>query len=174
MDTNLGEIVLVKDINPGIKDNYGSFPKDSFIGNLIEFNNKLYFTASDEENGNELWVSDGTTEGTQLLIDIDPSTDNYGNANSSAPESLTEFNGKLYFSADDGETGRELWVSDGTAEGTELLLDIVPGISEYGYAYSSDIRYFTELNGKLYFRADDGKTGDELWVTDGTTRRYET
>ncbi|MCX7933289.1 MAG: hypothetical protein N2588_12170, partial [Rhodovarius sp.] len=30
----------------------------------------------------------------------------------------------MFFSADDGVTGRELWITDGTAAGTRLLRDI--------------------------------------------------
>ncbi|WP_413467324.1 ELWxxDGT repeat protein [Pleurocapsa sp. FMAR1] len=48
-------------------------------------------TANDGENGRELWVSDGTTEGTQLVKDINPGGDG------SNPSNLTEFNNKLYF-----------------------------------------------------------------------------
>jgi len=33
----------------------------------------------------------------------------------------------LYFSARDANHGRELWVSDGTARGTRLVMDINPG-----------------------------------------------
>ena len=63
MDTNLGQVELVKDINPD-----GSSSPDS----LVEFNDKLYFAANDGETGRALFVSDGTTEGTQLVKDIYP------------------------------------------------------------------------------------------------------
>ncbi len=167
MDTKLGQVVLVKDINPGI-DNYNRL-NGSYPSYLTEFNDKLYFSADDGETGNELWVSDGT-EGTQLLTDIYPGIDNYDRPNRSTPRDLTEVNGKLYFSADDGETGNELWVSEGTAEGTRLLTNIYPGISSFGdfdFINSSSPNYLTEVKGKLYFSADDGETGNELWVSDG-------
>ncbi|WP_019505636.1 ELWxxDGT repeat protein [Pleurocapsa sp. PCC 7319] len=158
---------LLVDINPGSSDygyNYGSYAR-----NLTEFNEQLYFTADDGEHGNELWVSDGTTEGTQLLVDIRPGSSDYGYNYSSSPDNLTEFNGQLYFTAHDGEHGNELWVSDGTTEGTQLLVDIRPGSNDYGYNYSSSPDNLTEFNGQLYFTADDGENGNELWVSDGTT-----
>ncbi len=148
-------MILVKDINPG------SGFYDSYLSNLTEFNNKLYFTADDGENGDELWVSDGTSEGTQLVKDINPGS------NGSNLYDLTEFNGKLYFSADDGKNGNELWVSDGTSEGTQLVEDINPGSNNFGFGSNpSDL---TEFNDKLYFSARDNENGSELWVSDGTS-----
>lgn len=49
-----------------------------------------------------------------------------------------------------------------TLAGTVLVKDINPG------AAGSDIRNLTVSNGKLFFRANDGVNGDELWKSDGT------
>ena len=45
----------------------------------------------------------------------------------SKPSVLANVNGILFFDADDGVNGRELWKSDGTAAGTQLVKDIFPG-----------------------------------------------
>lgn len=156
---------LLVDLYPG-ENKYGG--NSSFPWDLTEVDGKLYFGANDGENGNELYVSDGTAEGTRLVVDLRPGEDNYGYSYGSSPSSLVEFNDKLYFSADDGVDGNELYVSDGTAEGTQLLKDLYPGESNYGYANGSFPTNFVELNNKLYFTADDGKSGNELFVTDGT------
>ena len=156
MNTNPNQVVLVKDINPGIDS--------SSPGGFIEFNDKLYFDASDGENGSELWVSDGTSEGTNLVIDINSSNNPGGGG--SYPSDFIEFNDKLYFSANDREIGSELWVSDGTSEGTNLVIDINSSNNPGGGgSYPSD---FIEFNDKLYFSARDRETGGELWVSDGT------
>ncbi|MEL7009607.1 MAG: hypothetical protein AAGM29_13495, partial [Cyanobacteria bacterium J06588_4] len=174
MDTNFGQVVLVKDINPNVTNGYygGVYPQSSFPDGLIEFDDQLYFSADNGVNGDELFVSNGTAEGTQLLIDLNPGSSNYGFAYGSTVSYLTEFNDKLYFSANDGESGRELFVSDGTAEGTQLLVDLRPGSGNYdygsGYSYSSYPGDLTEFNGRLYFSADDGENGREIFVSDGT------
>jgi ELWxxDGT repeat protein len=59
---------------------------------------------------------------------------------------------------DDGIHGRELWVSDGTTEGTAIVKDINPGEDD------SDPGALVSVNGRLYFAADDGTHGRELWV----------
>ena len=165
MDVNTSQIVLVKDIYPGIDNDYYSYTSNH-PKHLTEFNNKLYFSADNGETGQELWVSDGTTEGTQLLKDINPGdegSDGRGNNN----RHFTEVNDKLYFTADDDKNGKELWVTDGTTEGTQLLKDIDPSTSDSKGSYPGDL---TEFNNKLYFRAGDDETGYELWVSDGTTK----
>lgn len=68
----------------------------------------------------------------------------------------------LYFQADDGVNGSELWKSDGTAAGTVLVKDIQPGSPGSGPSY------LTAVGSTLYFQADDGVNGKELWKSDGT------
>ncbi|RYU60913.1 tandem-95 repeat protein [Methylolobus aquaticus] len=72
--------------------------------------------------------------------------------------------GRWLFRADDGTTGTELWITDGTAAGTYLLKDINPGLG-----WSSPDGFAALGNGLVLFQADDGTTGTELWITDGTT-----
>ena len=161
MENKIAQVVLVRDINPGISD-YGYVNGSNAYG-FTEFNEQLFFTANDGENGNELWVSDGTTEGTQLLLDINPGIGNYGYANGSYVSGFTEFDGKLYFTANDGENGNELWVSDGTTEGTQLLQDINPGVGNNGYTNGSYASNFIVFEDELIFTANNGQTGGELF-----------
>ena len=68
----------------------------------------------------------------------------------------TVFNGELYFAADDGITGVELWKVK--ADGTALeVVDINPG------AASSNPLGFTAYNGALYFQASASADGAELY-----------
>ncbi len=91
----------------------------SFPENLVKLGNLLLFTAEDGKNGRELWKSDGTEMGTQLVLDIRQGV------TGSQPEDLVVIGTTVFFSADDGKVGRELWKSDGTAAGTVLVKDIV-------------------------------------------------
>ncbi len=68
----------------------------------------------------------------------------------------------MYFAADDGIHGNELWRSDGTAAGTFMVKDIEPGIA------SSSPYDITAVNGKIYFAATTASNGKEPWVSDGT------
>ena len=77
---------------------------------------------------------------------------------------LTDVRGILYFSANDGKHGYELWRSDGTARGTRMVKDINPG---RGW---SNICGITAVNRIIFFSADDGVHGAELWRSDGTAR----
>ncbi|GBE72833.1 hypothetical protein myaer87_00600 [Microcystis aeruginosa NIES-87] len=144
--------VLVKNIHPG---SGGSFP-----GGLTAVGNTLYFTANDSVNGYELWKSNGTSAGTVLVADIRPGVP------SSGPRNLRVADNTLYFTADDGVNGRELWKSDGTAAGTVLVANIRSGAS--GSISSSDPFNLTVVGNTLYFSANDGVNGYELWKSDGT------
>jgi ELWxxDGT repeat protein len=86
-----------------------------------------------------------------------------GRVRESSPTHLTDVGGTLFFAANDGVHGEELWRSDGSAAGTVLVKDIHP---ERG----SNIGDTTALGERLFFSADDGTHGDELWRSDGTLR----
>ena len=71
-------------------------------------------------------------------------------------------NGRLFFAADDGMAGLELWTSDGTAAGTRLVKDIDPGIA------GSAPEFLTNVNGTLFFRVEGPAGRFDLWKSDGT------
>jgi ELWxxDGT repeat protein len=127
-----------------------------------------FFTANDGVHGNEPWVTDGTPGGTHMLLDVNP-----GPASGVDKWFQVDFgaaaDGHYVFTADDGQHGPELWVTDGTAAGTHLLLDIWPGsMGSAPYNVSLPLGFATLGDGRLVVGADDGVHGREPWVTDGT------
>lgn len=144
-------------VNPGVNSGDPRY--------LTEFNNKVYFSAVNNFQ-RELWVCDGTQEGTQLVVDLNGSI-------SSSPQDLFVYNNELYFVAFTNTNGTELWKTDGTAEGTMLVKDFYQGTGNgMNSATSSPINNsMVVLNGELYFFARDGASlaDFDLWKTDGTT-----
>jgi len=70
--------------------------------------------------------------------------------------------GTLYFVANDGTSGVELWKSDGTTPGTTLFDDIT------GDGTGSKPKYLTVANGRLFVDAATEQYGREIWVADPT------
>jgi ELWxxDGT repeat protein len=128
---------------------------------LIIIGDTLFFNGEDE-NGAEIWKSDGTVDGTVLVKDINP------NSNSSNPMKLAKFNDELYFVADDGIAGYELWRSNGTSSGTFMVKDINTGSENSFSSQVGSIPDFEVRDNWLFFTANDGDNGFELWKTDGT------
>jgi ELWxxDGT repeat protein len=146
---------LLADINPGTP---GSEAREFF-----EHAGKLFFSATDGILGHELWVTDGTEAGTHLLADINPGP------NGSAPTGFFELGDELLFTATDGSTGLELWKTDGTQTGAILVKDINPGAANgFDRFNGNDRQLFAEAGGNVFFLANSGATGFELWKTDGT------
>ena len=83
--------------------------------------------------------------------------DIYSGSSSSSLSSPTAIGNTLYFRANDGTNGAELWKSDVTPAGTVMVKDINSG-SGTSNPYS-----LTAVGNTLYFRASDGTNGGELW-----------
>ncbi len=129
------------------------------------FNGALYFGASDYAIGYGVWKTDGTPPGTVRVMD------NREVSRHPYPYGFIVFNGALYFRNDDSVSNHELWKTDGTTAGTTLVKNInaaVGTISIPPVPAESNPYVFIELNGALYFPADDGVNGKEFWKTDGT------
>lgn len=172
--------VLVKDIRPGME--WGEQPASSDPRQLFAFGDLLLFYAWDPYGtGLELWRSDGTEAGTQLVKDISEGPgdsiqsgdldDLYGNGR----PFFTEYQGKAYFFACDMEAGCEPWGTDGTTAGTQRLKDVLPGPAGSTYSYYSWYLWppysgprLGVAGDRLFFGANGHDSGFELWVSDGT------
>ena len=143
----------------------------------VIYNNHLYFSAFDDVHDQELWVSDGTPQGTRLFADMnliensicypdDAGTGRIAHTqicvSSSVPGNYTVYRNELYFTAFNPSVGVELWKTNGN--GVRLVKDFYPGKNS-GISSSP----FSLLNNKLLLCAADGEHGRELWTSDGTT-----
>jgi ELWxxDGT repeat protein len=160
--------VMVKDINSGSSSSSPNY--------LTAVGNTLYFAADNGTNGTELWKSDGTSLGTIMVKDIWSGNDSDTTDPCSAdPSYITAFgNDSVLFSAMSGSSGNcdymsfmlptELWISNGTQNGTFKLNDI------YSENDPNDIEEMFIFNSTtVFFRASYGASHTELWKTNGTT-----
>ncbi|MGL6073005.1 MAG: hypothetical protein ACRC8S_02465 [Fimbriiglobus sp.] len=160
----------------------GSQMENNWAGWL---NGKLYFAANDltydpdsgmTGHGEELWVSDGTEAGTKMLKDIATGTStswmpySTPQIDSSNPEQFATLGNSVYFTAEDGVHGQELWVTDGTEDGTKRISQInTDGPMSNRFNVPGPLQNITVLDGKLYFTnfADGDIT--QLYTTNGET-----
>ena len=167
----------------------------------VQADAKLFFRAYSDANGTELWISDGTTDGTRMLEGLAGTT-------GTSPSSLTPVGGTLYFVGWNQAAGyNSIWrytSGDGpelisgqtfrnptwlTAAGGNLVFAAqVSGASSDREVYKFDGSMFTKLtniasdgtnptelawfDGRLVFAAQDapngsttetGRVGRELW-----------
>ncbi|MEZ5484359.1 MAG: hypothetical protein R3F01_04240 [Lysobacteraceae bacterium] len=122
------------------------------LGGDLFFTGTLAYDASPREY--ELLRYNG--ESVSMVVNID------GAGRSSTPLHYAVLGDRILFAADDGLNGRELWETDGTAQGTRLLRDIVPG------AGSSQPEQLRRVGNRVIFSARTPFDGRELWVTDGS------
>ncbi len=197
---------MVKDIRPGGKDSSSLYREDV----IFSFKDHIYFYAYNEAHGGELWKSDGTETGTDILKELQPGNlsmlfAKYGpylihddfvylaldrgatghelwktDGSRAGTVMVKEFDKtgacqshpilkaaskyQVFFAGCDN-FGYELWKSDGTQAGTLMVKDIKKGAGDSSFSGST---VYTVINEKLYFFADDGLYGGELWMSDGT------
>ena len=124
------------------------------INQIMVVGDRLYFVSAGNNSSlpQALWVTDGSAGGTMQL----PS----GNCGVGSRGIGFTFGKLAWFLSCDTEHGNELWTSDGTSKGTHIFADINPGV---GSSYPTD---FMLAGTKLFFSADDGIHGRELWAMD--------
>lgn len=127
------------------------------LASSVEMNGLLYFVAQDSYYNDELWVTDGTQQGTHVVKEINQ----FGGAGING---LHKVGNRLVFSAteDSGDVwatkNYDLYVSDGTAQGTFMLADL----NEWNSDFLTSSRVIS-FNNKFVFCSST-----HVMVTDGT------
>lgn len=128
-------------------------PGNEAPDSMLSYNNNLVVLAKDANGKGKVYALN--TSGTALDL-LELSTDTYEDA-----MAVGEIDGRFLFTARHQSKGYELFSTDGTANGTQVLADIHTGISD------AHPRQFVWVKNKVVFIAD-GTDGAEIWITEGT------
>ena len=147
---------------------------DGTHGYIVVANGKAMFAGYNYEFNETLWATDGTPEGTAPLLNINtkPATGGVFQTEAAAIDHLVSIDNRLVafraqVVAEHGggrDRGVEMWISDGTTEGTKWLGFEINEGSDGGGPATSDFRQTWPFGDHLYFRAKDGIHGAESWV----------
>ncbi|MFN4146457.1 MAG: hypothetical protein ACK4GN_11585 [Runella sp.] len=142
----------------------------SAVGALMRFKNQLFFTATFNTTGSELWVSDGTEQNTRLFKE-------FGAGNVSGPNFLGQYNlgtiatDKYLYMLDT----RRLYRTDGTPDSTVLVREISPNSDVFAANWPPGLpQGLSKVDETLYFIASVRSSGTTtapvgtLWRSDGT------
>ncbi len=197
------QVVLEKDIN---QDPAGSWP-----GAFAEYDGYLYFKADDGTHGEELHRFHLATGAEELVANVRPNEDGAGISR------VLAFDGKIYFDARDGIGSRpylyvynpadnttqrlsdmnndqvrdpaNLFAFDGVLYFASEFIDPSIGVEFGSYDPATNLitrladiqegdgdsypNFFNEVDGKIYFIANDGVSTSRLWRYDPATGMTE-
>jgi len=140
-DPEIDKAELLIDILPGAGSGN---PSGFFVHDGL-----MFFQATTDTDGAELWVTDGTKAGTRLFRQFHPG------GGGGTPHALIDAGHVFFLKATSEQAGLELYRV--AYPDVSLVSDLRPGIA-------SSVPYNMNVNhGWLYFSADDGIVGEELW-----------
>ncbi|MCC9606606.1 hypothetical protein LOC68_17020 [Blastopirellula sp. JC732] len=121
-------------------------PKAGFQGDVyftVSYADALYYRTDQPW---ELWKTNGEPDGASKVLRLAETT------SSTIFDLLVDVSGKAYFRGFDRDHGFQLWLTDGTAEGTVRVTD-VPG--------GPNFTWITQLGDQLIFRTETGDANYE-------------
>ena len=151
--TDGSTVSLLKELSPG--------SADSFYGEFFNLGNKAIFLAANSSDQNrELYISDGTTNGTVQLASL------YTSFPISQTYPIQKGNNYFVFQAFNKAIGYELFIYFLNTNSVKLLKNINTG--KRGISFNPTNQSFAfSLGQKQFFFANDSEHGNELWVTEG-------
>jgi len=146
--------------NIGFRDYYDNL----YSPNVLQIDSLHFiFSGDTTDTKSNLYISDGTPQGTFTLKDFNPTT----NIAQASPGNFTKVaNNKVIFTASVFGLGRVLHVTDGTPLGTVMLQNINPNQSFL--SFNDVLTQFHSDGQRAYFFTNDTIHGSEPWVSDGT------
>ena len=145
-----------------VTDEMEEIADDGIVEDDPGLNEEVNKPPSDDQNENDgSGNNNHQTGNTHLIKNIAPKR------KGSNPSHLYAHREQLFFSADNGQTGDELWSTKGKGASTRLFQDIYPGSN------SSSPSSFAGYKNSLFFSANDGRRGHELWTTKGEKGKSE-
>lgn len=125
------------------------FQSMDFYDRSANYNGYIFFSANDDNNNAQLWKTNGTAAGTELVKILNPSDDGVSG-------SYIYTTSGIVFGGDDGTNGIEPWISNGTAGGTTPIANINTNPPPDG---DSDPGFLFIWKGDIYLEADNGNSG---------------
>jgi ELWxxDGT repeat protein len=123
---------------------------------MIRLGSKAIFIGYDNPSNMRVWVTDGTSGGTQRLTDQVPGSPD------TIPTLIGEFNGEALFSQLLTDNTVQLFLTNGTPAGTRAITQF-PLVGD-----NNGINSVQVANGKIYFLRALSAFRRELWVSTGT------
>lgn len=140
-------VTLIKDVYPISRS------RPSFVSG--EWRGHIFFQANGPTQ-RSLWITDGTTAGTREYFDFGGT---YSQPTDPRVTIVEEYDYAI-IQATTAQHGRELWITYSLDSAPTLLFDLNPGPT------SSNPSAFKIIGNRMFFAADDGIVGKELWVFD--------
>lgn len=127
---------------------------------LAALGDRIVAAVSKAGSGAEIYVTNADATVLLPILDAHPTSSIASRGNLTAAN--TPAGTRVFFTIDDALHGVELWITDGTAPGTRMVIDLWPGLPG-----SSPSNLLAAGDG-VYFIANSGLSGRELWFSDGT------
>lgn len=166
-----------------VDSKYPGTSYDNLYDEIMRVGRKVYFKAdvSDKDGvtyGEELWVTDGTAEGTKMVCDVNKEINSNKTDGSTNGAAVTFFrpaeDGRMVFKAWSEETGNEMWITDGTEAGTYCISDVRPEKDDNGIGKGSDPTMVGRaMYGLVPYRGITDQFGNELAVVDYVNNTHE-
>lgn len=145
-----GSFTILKDINPG--------EPGSDVGEMINYNGHVYFTAKNEEDGYAVWKTDGTAEGTFIDFNLEDEPN-------ARPGS--------YIIADDGGLYYDYDNSIYRTDGNEHKIVYSGGSLNYDYGNAS-FAYSTYKDGIAFMKKNSDDTYTAIYVNENESMELAT